>query len=162
MVCGQQPIAPCPNVLNSGSVAAPSSECAYFMKYGIDSTKFIPSLNPTCLASLNTGGTSCIAECQPLYALYGRCFYYGRLPSLLDLRRVRQSKLFMALWKFKWNSLFAFSLLQFYLLLTFLPRCHRRCREIWRLLLCRVPQWSKGVVWTAAHSSLFYHSEQWL
>ena len=44
------------------------------MKYGSDSTKFIPSLNPTCLASLITD-YGCIAECQPLYALYGRCLY---------------------------------------------------------------------------------------
>ena len=83
VVCGQQPIAPCPNVLNSGSVVAPSSECAYLLEYGIESTKFIPSLNPTCLASLQTGNY-CIAECQSFCALYGKCFFWknGRLPSL--------------------------------------------------------------------------------
>ena len=32
VVCGQRPIAPCSTVLNNGSVAAPSSECAYLLR----------------------------------------------------------------------------------------------------------------------------------
>ena len=67
VVCGQKPIAPCPNVLNSGSVAAPSGECVYLLEYGIPSATF--------LAACITGSSSCIAECQPFYALYGRCLY---------------------------------------------------------------------------------------
>lgn len=31
VLCGQQPVAPCSTILNSGSVAAPSSKCAYLV-----------------------------------------------------------------------------------------------------------------------------------
>ncbi|KAL5489343.1 hypothetical protein EMCRGX_G018426 [Ephydatia muelleri] len=81
VVCGQQPIAPCPNVLNSGSVVAPSSECAYLLEYGIESTKFIPSLNPTCLASLQTAcsnSTYCSPSCLAAITAaekHGGCCY---------------------------------------------------------------------------------------
>eukprot|EP00731_Ephydatia_muelleri_P038607 Em0827g1a len=80
-LCGQQPIAPCPNVLNSGSVVAPSSECAYLLEYGIESTKFIPSLNPTCLASLQTAcsnSTYCSPSCLAAITAaekHGGCCY---------------------------------------------------------------------------------------
>ena len=54
VLCGQQPIAPCSTILNSGSVAASSSECAYFnWLYGGGSgssqmvSSLLPSLNAT-------------------------------------------------------------------------------------------------------------------
>ena len=51
-LCGQLLIAPCSTILNSGS-AAPSSECAYFIKYrDLQVASFTPSLNAVCRAVL--------------------------------------------------------------------------------------------------------------
>ena len=81
VLCGQQPIAPCPSVLNGGSVAAPSNECAYVGGY-IESiserASLTPSLNSVCRAKLSRGtlfnGDTCIMECQSFYILFERCF----------------------------------------------------------------------------------------
>lgn len=86
-LCGQQPIAPCSTALNSGSVAVPSSECAYFRNY-LDrespsltlSASLLPSLNAVCRTTLANAGfesNTCIPECQSLYALIASCHAYG-------------------------------------------------------------------------------------
>ena len=74
VLCGQQTIAPCSTVLNSGSVAAPTSECAYFLYYGYLSSR-LPSVSAECIKRVtSSSGQYCIAECQSLFALYGRCY----------------------------------------------------------------------------------------
>ena len=77
VLCGQSTIAPCPSILNGGSVAAPSNECAYILRYlglGISPT-FTPSLSSVCRSTLISGkfrDNICIAECQSIYALIER------------------------------------------------------------------------------------------
>ena len=73
VLCGQQTIAPCSTVLNSGSVAAPTSECAYFLYYGLGDLSRLPSVNAECIKRVTSSGQYCIAECQSLFALYERC-----------------------------------------------------------------------------------------
>ena len=80
-LCGQQPIAPCSTVLNSGSVVTPSRECAYARTYlgvGISEVASLtPSLHTTCRSTLAKGGFAgniCIAECQSLFTLLATCF----------------------------------------------------------------------------------------
>ena len=78
-LCGQQLIAPCSTILNSGP-AAPSSECAYFIKYrNYQVASFTPSLNAVCRALLvstanGLQGLCYIKECQSLYNFYATCF----------------------------------------------------------------------------------------
>ena len=73
VLCGQQTIAPCSTVLNSGSVAAPTSECAYFLYYGLGDLSRLPSVSAECIKRVTSQQSYCIAECQSLFALYGRC-----------------------------------------------------------------------------------------
>eukprot|EP00731_Ephydatia_muelleri_P011309 Em0006g203a len=81
VLCGQQTIAPCSTILNTGSVAAPTSECAYVMYYGAKQaalTSRLPSVNAECTKRLavltdTDQGQICIAECQSFFALFGRC-----------------------------------------------------------------------------------------
>ena len=73
VLCGQQTIAPCSTVLNSGSVAAPTSECAYFLYYGLTVSSRLPSVSAECIKRVTSSQQYCIAECQSLFALYGRC-----------------------------------------------------------------------------------------
>ena len=70
VVCGQQPIAPCSTVLNSGSVTAPTSECAY-ASYGSYSSHTAEYTE--CKKGEQSLGSICIAECRPYFALVGRC-----------------------------------------------------------------------------------------
>ena len=81
-LCGQQPIAPCSTILNSGS-AAPSSECAYFRTFfNLQVASFTPSLNAVCRAVLpqsirtaNDMREACyVKECQSLYNLFAKCY----------------------------------------------------------------------------------------
>ena len=77
-LCGQQLIAPCSTILNSGS-AAPSSECAYIGTYPLNFqvASFTPSVNAVCRAVLvsttNGLGACYVKECQSLYNLYTKC-----------------------------------------------------------------------------------------
>ena len=71
-LCGQPTIAPCSTVLNSGSVAAPTSECAYALHYPPVLASRLPSVSAECIKSA-ASDQYCIAECQSLFALYGRC-----------------------------------------------------------------------------------------
>jgi hypothetical protein len=77
-LCGQQLIAPCSTILNSGS-AAPSSECAYFDRYfKFQVASFTPSVNAMCRAELGstTNGlreVCYVKECQSLYNLFAKC-----------------------------------------------------------------------------------------
>ena len=75
-LCGQQTIAPCSTVLNSGSVDAPTSECAYVQYYGIKiSNRLLRTyVNAECLKYMTSSGQYCIAECQSLFDLIGRCY----------------------------------------------------------------------------------------
>ena len=80
VLCGQQPIAQCPSLLNTAT-SAPSSECAYISTYldgGISKlASLTPSLSSVCrstLAKYGAGTDSCIPECQSLYALLERCY----------------------------------------------------------------------------------------
>ena len=73
VLCGQQTIAPCSTVLNSGSVASPTSECAYALYYGLGDLSRLPSVNAECIKRVTSSRQYCIAECQSLFALYGRC-----------------------------------------------------------------------------------------
>ena len=73
VLCGQQTIAPCSTVFNSGSVAAPTSECAYFLYYSYPSSR-LRSVSAECIKSVTSSGQYCIAECQSLFALAGRCY----------------------------------------------------------------------------------------
>ena len=75
VLCGQQPITPCPSVFNGGSAATQSNECAYIRAYldgegGISLlASLTPSLNRVCRAILSHKGVSndtCITECQSL------------------------------------------------------------------------------------------------
>ena len=86
VLCGQSPIAPCPSVINGGSVAAPSKECAYisgYLKEGIaisELASLTPTLSSVCRATLSRRVATvndtdiCITECQSLYALLERCY----------------------------------------------------------------------------------------
>ena len=85
-LCGQQTIAPCSTVLNSGSVAAPTSECAYFLYYGYTVASRLPSVTAECIKRVTSSRQYCIAECQSLFALLGRCYsvqYSDNVASLL-------------------------------------------------------------------------------
>eukprot|EP00731_Ephydatia_muelleri_P015178 Em0008g898a len=73
VLCGQQTIAPCSTVLNSGSVAAPTSDCAYYLYYGLINLSRLPSVSAECIKRANSQQSYCIAECQSLFALNGRC-----------------------------------------------------------------------------------------
>ena len=78
VVCGQQPIAPCSTVLNSGSVTAPTSECAYLDYYNstqaIAVSNRLPSVNAECKKRfLAADPDLCITECQSYFALFGKC-----------------------------------------------------------------------------------------
>eukprot|EP00731_Ephydatia_muelleri_P015181 Em0008g901a len=81
VLCGQPTIAPCSTGLNSGSVAAPTSECAHFLYYGYT----VASLQ--CIKRVTSSSRQyCIAECQSLFALLGRCYsvqYSDNVASLL-------------------------------------------------------------------------------
>eukprot|EP00731_Ephydatia_muelleri_P022749 Em0015g332a len=82
VLCGQQPIAQCPSLLNTAT-SAPSSECAYISTYlaiggGISKlASLTPSLSSVCrstLAKYGSGTDSCIPACQSLYDLLERCY----------------------------------------------------------------------------------------
>eukprot|EP00731_Ephydatia_muelleri_P019762 Em0012g587a len=78
-LCGQQTIAPCSTVLNSGSVVAPTSECAYFLYYGPvvdEAASRLPSVNAECIKRFSSEQFDiCTAECQSYFALLGKCGY---------------------------------------------------------------------------------------
>ena len=78
VLCGQQLIAPCSTILNSGP-AAPSSECAYIGTYfNFQVASFTPSVNAVCRAVLestnNDLGACYVQECQSLYNLFAKCY----------------------------------------------------------------------------------------
>eukprot|EP00731_Ephydatia_muelleri_P015172 Em0008g892a len=57
-LCGQPLIAPCSTVLNSGSVATPSRECAYVSSYRVlsEMASLTPSQDAKCRSVLATEG----------------------------------------------------------------------------------------------------------
>ena len=78
-LCGQPLIAPCSTVLNSGSVATPSRECAYVSSYRVLSAmaSLTPSLDAKCRSILTTEGFGrniCIPECQSYFTFLATCY----------------------------------------------------------------------------------------
>ena len=78
-LCGQPLIAPCSTVLNSGSVATPSRECAYVSSYRVlsEMASLTPSLDAKCRSILTTEGfgrNACIPECQPVFTFLATCY----------------------------------------------------------------------------------------
>ena len=69
----QQTIAPCSTVLTSDSVAAPTSECAYYLYYGYTVASRLPSVSAECIKRVTSSRQFCTAECQSLFAFIGRC-----------------------------------------------------------------------------------------
>lgn len=78
-LCGQPLIAPCSTVLNSGSVATPSRECAYLSSYRVlsEMASLTPSLDAKCRSILTTEGFGrniCIPECQSYFTFLATCY----------------------------------------------------------------------------------------
>lgn len=80
--CGQQTIAPCSSVFNSGPVVVPKDECTNFRMYGPNSWStlaalIIPLLDTKCITAVKARGFgsvgTCIPECQPLYSFIENC-----------------------------------------------------------------------------------------